>query len=65
MRGYINYAREKVRPRLKESQKEKLSKFYVALRRESAGSTGINIVVRHVESMIRMSEAHAKMHLRN
>ena len=26
---------------------------------------GIRIAVRHIESMIRMSEAHARMHLRN
>lgn len=26
---------------------------------------GIPIAVRHIESMIRMSEAHARMHLRN
>lgn len=25
----------------------------------------MNIAVRHIESIIRMSEAHAKMHLRN
>jgi DNA replication licensing factor MCM2 len=26
---------------------------------------GVPIAVRHIESMIRMSEAHARMHLRN
>jgi DNA replication licensing factor MCM2 len=65
VRTYIAYAKEKVRPRIKESQKDKISKFYVALRKESSISGGINIVVRHVESIIRMAEAHAKMHLRN
>jgi DNA replication licensing factor MCM2 len=37
----------------------------VALRRESAASGGVPIAVRHVESIMRMSEAHAKMHLRD
>jgi len=35
------------------------------MRRESKASGGIPIVVRHVESMLRMAEAHAKMHLRD
>ena len=34
------------------------------MRKESEVSGGINIAVRHIESIIRMAEAHAKMHLR-
>ena len=37
---------------------------YSDLRRESAISSGMPIAVRHLESIIRMSEAHAAMHLR-
>lgn len=37
---------------------------YADLRRESAISHGMPIAVRHLESIIRMSEAHARMHLR-
>jgi hypothetical protein len=37
---------------------------YTELRRESAVSHGMPIAVRHLESIIRMSEAHAMMHLR-
>ena len=44
--------------------KEKITKFYTTLRKESEISGGINIAVRHIESIIRMAEAHAKMHLR-
>ena len=39
-------------------------KVYAELRRESAISHGMPIAVRHLESMIRMAEAHAAMHLR-
>lgn len=39
--------------------------MYTKLRKESAISAGMPIAVRHLESMIRMSEAHAKMHLRS
>ena len=38
--------------------------MYTDLRKESAISHGMPIAVRHLESMIRMSEAHAAMHLR-
>ena len=37
---------------------------YTELRRESAVSHGMPIAVRHLESIIRMAEAHAMMHLR-
>lgn len=38
--------------------------MYAELRRESAVSQGMPIAVRHLESIIRMAEAHAAMHLR-
>jgi DNA replication licensing factor MCM2 len=39
--------------------------LYSELRRESLASGGIPITVRHIESIIRMAEAHARMHLRD
>lgn len=39
--------------------------MYARLRKESYRSGGLPIAVRHLESMIRMSEAHARMHLRD
>lgn len=41
-----------------------VGQVYTDLRKESAISHGMPIAVRHLESMIRMSEAHAAMHLR-
>jgi DNA replication licensing factor MCM2 len=66
LRKYIQYARTNVRPILRGNtfDQEKVASLYVALRRESAASGGVPIAVRHVESIMRMSEAHAKMHLR-
>ncbi|KAL7581188.1 hypothetical protein ACA910_005976 [Epithemia clementina (nom. ined.)] len=66
LRKYIEYARANIRPALEQSgfDQEKVSSLYVALRRESASSGGVPIAVRHIESMMRMAEAHAKMHLR-
>merc|ERR1711935_73892 len=42
-----------------------VTQFYADIRRESNVAGGIPIAVRHIESMIRMSEAHAKIHLRD
>ena len=39
--------------------------MYAEVRRLSDQSGGIPIAVRHIESIIRISEAHAKAHLRN
>lgn len=58
------YARDKVRPKLQQIDEDKLARLYSEMRRESLASGSIPITVRHLESMIRMSEAHAKMHLR-
>ncbi|EFA77281.1 MCM family protein [Heterostelium album PN500] len=63
LRKYIMYAKRKCTPRISEIDREKLSQLYAEMRRES-GNGGYPMTVRHVESMIRMSEAHAKMHLR-
>lgn len=38
---------------------------YTELRREAGMTHAMPVAVRHLESMIRMSEAHARMHLRD
>ena len=64
LRKYIMYAKDKVKPKLQDIDQDKISKLYGELRRESLASGSIPITVRHIESIIRMSEAHARMHLR-
>ncbi|EJD03389.1 MCM-domain-containing protein [Fomitiporia mediterranea MF3/22] len=64
LRKYIMFAREKIRPKLFDLDQEKLSRLFADLRRESLATGSIPITVRHLESMIRMAEASAKMHLR-
>jgi len=64
LRKYIIYAREKIRPKLFEVDQDKLSKLFADLRRESMATGSYPITVRHLESMIRMAEASAKMALR-
>ena len=58
------YAREKIRPKLFDLDQEKLARLFSDLRRESLATGSFPITVRHLESMIRMSEASAKMALR-
>uniref|UniRef100_A0A061RCL3 DNA replication licensing factor MCM2 n=1 Tax=Tetraselmis sp. GSL018 TaxID=582737 RepID=A0A061RCL3_9CHLO len=64
LRKYVAYAKECCHPKLQHGDYDKITKVYAALRRESEYSQGMPIAVRHLESIIRMSEAHAKMHLR-
>ena len=64
LRKYIMYAREKIRPKLHDLDQEKLSHLFADLRRESMATGSFPITVRHLESMIRMAEASAKMQLR-
>jgi DNA replication licensing factor MCM2 len=61
---YIRYAKENIRPELRSSEDEKIAVTYVKLRKESTNHSGMPIAVRHLESIIRISEAHARMHLR-
>lgn len=65
MRKYIIYARDHVRPTIQNIDVEKLERLYSELRRESMIGGSIPITVRYLESIIRMSEAFARMHLRD
>lgn len=62
---YIQYARKHKFPKVGAVDREKLAKFYQEIRRESASVGGTKMTVRHVESMVRLSEANARMELRD
>jgi len=64
LRKYIMYARDKIRPKLHDLDQDKISRLFADLRRESLATGSFPITVRHLESVIRMAEASAKMHLR-
>ncbi|KIJ37049.1 hypothetical protein M422DRAFT_178459 [Sphaerobolus stellatus SS14] len=63
--AYISYARAKINPVITEEASEELVKSYVELRKmgEDPGSSErrITATTRQLESMIRLSEAHARM----
>lgn len=61
---YIIYAKRHCQPKLNEIDRDKVTNFYAEIRQQSSVVGGIPIAVRHIESVLRMSEAYAKMHLR-
>ncbi len=64
LRKYIIFAKQ-LKPKLNNisNEKDMISRLYADLRNSAQGG-GMPMTVRHVESTIRLSEAHAKMHLR-
>ena len=64
---YISYAKQHIHPQISTAAKEELVKSYVAMRKlgEDARTSEkrITATTRQLESMIRLSEAHAKMRL--
>lgn len=60
---YINYARARASPRLHQMDMDKVSRVYADLRRESITTGSFPITVRHLESILRISELFAKMRL--
>ncbi|XP_049885580.1 DNA replication licensing factor Mcm2 [Pectinophora gossypiella] len=65
LKKYIVYARENIHPKLQNMDQDKVAKMYSQLRQESLATGSLPITVRHIESVIRMSEAHARIHLRS
>lgn len=65
--SYIQYAKENFQPVMTEVAKQELVKSYVEMRRlgddSRASEKRITATTRQLESMIRLSEAHAKMRL--
>lgn len=65
LRKYILYAKSSVSPKLANIDKDKISSLYLDLRKESMASGGMPIALRHLESIVRLAEAHARLHLRD
>jgi len=59
LRKYIMYARKYCQPKQSDLNKNRISKFYADLRKESDLVGGIPIAVRHLESLIRITEGKA------
>ena len=65
LRKYIAYAKRHCRPALSEADADKIARVYAKPAPGVRRGRGMPVAVRHLESIIRMSEAHAAMHLRD
>jgi len=61
---YIIHARTKVNPKLGEVDMDRLAHFYKDLRAEAFRSGGSPLTVRHIDGLIRLAEANARLELR-
>lgn len=64
LKKYLIYAKNNVNPVLSSFDIQKITNLYSDLRKESLNS-GIPITVRHIESIVRISEAFSKLRLSN
>ncbi|ROT41129.1 MCM-domain-containing protein [Sodiomyces alkalinus F11] len=63
LRKYILYARERVSPKLYHMDEDKVARLFSDMRRESLATGAYPITVRHLEAVIRISEAFCRMRL--
>jgi DNA helicase MCM8 len=63
LRSYVSYARQYCNPRLTPNAAKILQKHYLTMRVDSC-SGGLPVTSRHLESLIRLSQARAKLELR-
>lgn len=63
LRDYLAYAKEHIQPKLSEDAQQRLIQAYVDMRKVGAGRGQISAYPRQLESLIRLSEAHAKVRL--
>jgi len=64
LRKYISYAKQHVEPSLTDEAMERIEKFYLDLRKDTGETSAIAITPRYLEAIIRLSEAQARMALK-
>ena len=64
LRRYIAYAREYVHPVVGQEAGAVLQEFYLGLRAQHQGGDTVPVTTRQLESLVRLTEARAKMELR-
>jgi replicative DNA helicase Mcm len=65
LKKYIGYANRYVIPQLSGEAVEIIENFYVDLRKSAEGGAAVPITARQLESLVRLSEARARMALRS
>ncbi|XP_036980330.1 DNA helicase MCM8 [Acanthopagrus latus] len=64
LRKYISYARQYVHPTLSPEAAQTIQEFYLSLRSQSHTADSTPITTRQLESLIRLTEARARLDLR-
>jgi DNA helicase MCM8 len=64
MRRYIEYAKQYVHPHLSPGAAKVLQRLYLTMRSEASAGQSIPVTTRHLESLIRLSQARARVDLR-
>ncbi len=64
MRKYISYSRKNISPSITEEAAKRMEDFYTDMRRGGSENNPIPITPRQLESIVRLSEARARMRLR-
>lgn len=59
---YIHFSKN-IKPKLNQMDNDKVTRLYADLRRESLATGSMAITIRHLEAIIRLSEAFARMRL--
>jgi DNA helicase MCM8 len=65
LKKYIGYAKKYIHPKLSIEAIKLLQKFYLSLRKSHISKDSTPITTRQLESLIRLSQARAKIELRN
>lgn len=63
LKDYLTYAKKYVHPKIGEAAGQTLIESYVNMRKMGSGRGQISAYPRQLESLIRLSEAHARMRL--
>jgi len=64
MKKYIQYIKKYIHPSLSPEAAQELKKFYLSLRQNYDENNMIPITIRQFESLIRLSQARAKLECR-
>jgi len=65
LQKFLVYARQRIHPKLQNVDIEKLARFYADIRKEAFNAGGVPVTARFFDTLIRISEASARMELRN
>lgn len=64
LRAYVEYAKKRIRPSLTVKAAKVLQKLYLTMRTQAKLDQSIPVTTRHLESLIRLAQARARMELR-